>query len=39
MSYSLDGGPDIPILGDTVIPMPDFGQHTIFKLIILVKNR
>jgi len=29
MSYSLDAQPYISILGDTVIPMPDLGQHSI----------
>ena len=29
MSYSLDAQPYVSILGDTVIPMPDLGQHTI----------
>ncbi|MFX0189033.1 MAG: Ig-like domain-containing protein, partial [Candidatus Hodarchaeota archaeon] len=29
MDYSLDGQPNRTILGNTTIPMPDYGQHTI----------
>ncbi|MFX0105216.1 MAG: hypothetical protein ACFE75_06975 [Candidatus Hodarchaeota archaeon] len=29
MSYKLTSGPEIPILGDTVIPFPDSGTHNL----------
>ncbi|MFX0030425.1 MAG: esterase/lipase family protein, partial [Candidatus Hermodarchaeota archaeon] len=29
LSYSLDSQPYVSMLGDTVIPMPDYGEHTL----------